>query len=110
MALQSKHTSKGKGNCALFMSTNKKKNQPCISANYLVQVIERVCTIQPSYVCDTMAKEVFFFYTFSPITYFLWVYLCVLCTIIYSGIFSDLKKITGLIPPVQTQLDKHQTH
>lgn len=60
MALQSKHTSKGKGNCALFMSTNKKKNQPCISANYLVQLIERVCTIQPSYVCDTMAKQGFF--------------------------------------------------
>lgn len=59
MVLQSKHTSKGKGNCALFMSTNK-KNQPCTSANYLVQLIERVCTIQSSYVCDTMAKEYFF--------------------------------------------------
>lgn len=68
MVLQSKHTSKGKGNCALFMSTNKKKNQPCISTNYLVQLIERVCTIQPSYVCDTMAKEGFFFiYLYVPL-------------------------------------------
>lgn len=80
-----------------------KKNQPCISANYLVQLIERVCTTQPSYVCDTMAKEGFFFKFTS-------MYLCVLCTIIYSGIFSDLKKITDLIPPVQTQLDQYQTY
>lgn len=50
-----------------------------------------------------MAKEGFFFKFTS-------MYLCVLCTIIYSGIFSDLKKITDLIPPVQTQLDQYQTY
>lgn len=49
-----------------------------------------------------MAKEGFFKFTCM--------YLCVLCTIIYSGIFSDLKKITDLIPPVQTQLDQYQTY